>query len=41
LATITELMAAIEAHNEMIPGNDKVDAPDDDEMAALLAKYGS
>lgn len=40
-STITEYMLAIEGFNEINgSGKPKDDGPDDDEMAALLARYG-
>ncbi len=39
-ATMTEFFDGVEAFNEMHGTSDKVEAPSDDEMAGLLARYG-
>jgi hypothetical protein len=39
-ATVTEFFVAVESFSDMHADPKKVDAPDDDEMAALLEKYG-
>jgi hypothetical protein len=39
-STLTEYFRAIEGHNEANGGKKKVDAPSEDQMAKLLAKYG-
>lgn len=39
-ATMTEYFAAIDGLNEANGGKPKIEPPDDDEMASLLAKYG-
>lgn len=39
-ATVTEYLTAISAFNEMHADPKKVETPNDDEMAMLLAKYG-
>lgn len=39
-STLTEYINAIDAWNAMHGGKEKTEAPTDDEMADLLAKYG-
>ena len=39
-ATVTEFFAACDMFNEMHGGEQKPDAPTDDEMAKLLERYG-
>mgnify|MGYP001112345771 CR=1 FL=1 len=39
-STLTEYVTAIAAFNMMHGGEKKPEAPTDDEMAGLLAKYG-
>lgn len=39
-ATLSEYFRAIEGHNEANSTKKKVEAPSDDEMTKLLAKYG-
>ena len=39
-STITEYFMAIEGHNEANGATKKDEAPSDDAMASLLAKYG-
>lgn len=39
-STLTEYINAIEAFNEMHGGEKEPEAPTEDEMAKLLAKYG-
>jgi hypothetical protein len=37
---VTEFFSAVDAFNEMHPDVSKTEAPDDDEMAKLLERYG-
>jgi len=37
---VTEFFAAVDAFHEMHPDVLKTEAPDDDEMAKLLERYG-
>lgn len=39
-STLTEYFRAIDGHNAANGGEKKIDAPTDDEMGDLLAKYG-
>ncbi|QND13435.1 phage tail assembly chaperone [Rhizobium leguminosarum bv. trifolii] len=39
-ATLTEFFEAINGHNEAQGGEEPTAAPSEDEMAALVAKYG-
>lgn len=39
-STLTEYMSAIDGYNMVNGGGEKSDAPGDDELAALVAKYG-
>ena len=39
-STLTEYMLAIEGFNEAQGAEKPIEAPDEDELAALVAKYG-
>lgn len=40
-STLTEYIVAIEGHNEANGGGKKVKAPSDDDLEALMRRYGA